>query len=740
MLTKDGAKSIKPNDACYISCGCNRTPHCLDWGENNLICYGACHSIAIYDPKEGGGGRVLITLNGHKDRVNSVRWIRGKTPHNETELVSVSADSTAIVWTLTDGTFIPSAKLIDIFNNVETFKLSSNGVCLALGLMLLPGHDVPLLACGNDDCKVHLFLGQTKLITLVGHEDWVRAVDFTTNDGDILLATGSQDTTVRLWRICKKCETMTDTGEFKQETQSINVDDTKWIVSLESILCGHEGWVYGVHWHPKIKTDSGWSQPMVLLSSSLDRTLVMWTPEPESGVWLEDVRVGELGGNTLGYYGSRFGPRGISAIGHSFQGAFHMWHKSEDKWSSGVVVGGHFGGVTDMGWETEGRYLISVSLDQTTRLHAPWINSASWHEMCRPQIHGYDMSCLAILPKFSFASGSEEKVARVFTAPQNSLQNLSVLTKLNTSFYFILESDEMPCGAAVPALGLSNKAVYSEIQEVEDDGPRHTKDEYSDVSFTAQHLKEPGSEDYLVQNSLWPEVMKLYGHGYEVFSLAASNSGDSLASACKATTQEHAKIILWNTKTWDKFQELFGHQLTITQMAFSPNDLCLLSVSRDRRWCLFERREDNMYHLTAHSDKTNSIHTRIIWTCSWTHDSKYFATGSREGKLVVWGKSDKCNVQLSTREYCAISEPLQMQEAVTAVCFSAVSIFGSDVYLMAVGNENGSIQCYRWSPLEASPWRVCYQVDQMYPLSTLYFKQCFSVIKLSKELHLLWCC
>ena len=103
------------------------------------------------------------------------------------------------------------------------------------------------------------------------------------------------------------------------------------------------------------------------------------------------------------------------------------------------------------------------------------------------------------------------------------------------------------------------------------------------------YFSEPGSEDYLVQNSLWPETMKLYGHGYEVFSLASTHSGKIVASACKATTAEHAKILLWNTEKWEKVQELEGHQLTITQMAFAPDDSQLLSVSRDRRWCLYRK-------------------------------------------------------------------------------------------------------------------------------------------------------
>lgn len=53
-------------------------------------------------------------------------------------------------------------------------------------------------------------------------------------------------------------------------------------------------------------------------------------------------------------------------------------------WRPGVVVGGHYDAVSDLAWEpTHGRYVLSVSSDQTTRLHAPWLSSPSRNQVRR---------------------------------------------------------------------------------------------------------------------------------------------------------------------------------------------------------------------------------------------------------------------------------------------------------------------------------------------------------------------
>jgi elongator complex protein 2 len=151
--------------------------------------------------------------------------------------------------------------------------------------------------------------------------------------------------------------------------------------------------------------------------------------------------------------------------------------------------------------------------------------------------------------------------------------------------------------------------------------------------FAPAVLTSPPLEEHLLQSTLWPEIMKLYGHGNEIIAVCCSNNGGLIASSCKGTTPETSAIRLWDTKTWKECGILFGHSLTVAQMAFSHNDEVLLSVSRDRAWCAYTRNHVGSYQLAA---SQNKAHARILWGCAWAHDDNFFVTVSRDKGAKVW--------------------------------------------------------------------------------------------------------
>ena len=94
----------------------------------------------------------------------------------------------------------------------------------------------------------------------------------------------------------------------------------------------------------------------------MDKSLILWTPSDEEaaaeggGIWNETVRVGEVGGNTLGFLGCAISPCGSYLVGHSFTGSLHLWRRRDGgHWEPSVVPGGHFGPVEDLDWDMDGR-------------------------------------------------------------------------------------------------------------------------------------------------------------------------------------------------------------------------------------------------------------------------------------------------------------------------------------------------------------------------------------------------
>ena len=121
-----------------------------------------------------------------------------------------------------------------------------------------------------------------------------------------------------------------------------------------------------------------------------------------------------------------------------------------------------------------------LRLDQTTRIHAALPTDKgdkesmlSWHEVGRPQVHGYELVGVVSLDPLRFITVADEKVARVFGAPRGFVQTMRALGAADLSVDEVgrsgqhitdplrkyLEQEKLPVSATVPPLGLSNKAT-----------------------------------------------------------------------------------------------------------------------------------------------------------------------------------------------------------------------------------------------------------------------------------------
>jgi elongator complex protein 2 len=629
--------------------------------------------------------KCLQTLEEHAASINVITVLK-----EQSIFLSADSDGVVCIWQ-----FEPLSKnarlkqkiklsphLIPLTAAIVTTGSSSSGLIFAIGGSR---SDIQIYAADSVDAE---FVYQTSLI---GHDAWIRSLDFTRDGDDLLMASASQDKYIRLWRFqhrqqneTKKKSLLSKTLESK--TYKVNFSGSIWTIGFEALLLGHEDWIFSAQWDPTGK--------LCLLSASADDTLAFWESDPESGIWLTTSRLGYLAatkggtsatGSVGGQYVGLWSGDGkmVASVGRT--GGWRLWaHEEGDFWKPLPAVTGHWREVNGIAWEPRGRYLLSASSDQTTRLWAETSGSTAWYEMGRPQIHGYDLNCITSLSQSQFVSGADEKLLRVFNEPVSTAKLLR-----NVCGIEIDDAKELLSTANVPVLGLSNKAVQS--KKTSDD--QQTQDLVSSEKEIS--LSIPPIEDDLARQTLWPETEKLYGHGYEISTVASSHDGSLVATACKASSVDHAVIRVYSAKGWGEIKPpLKAHSLTTTRVRFSPDDRYLVSVGRDRSVFIFKRDEasPDIYTLSLKKEKA---HSRMILDVAWIEGSPLaiFLTAGRDKMIKAWRVS-------STEIEPLLSIPSTGNDPVTAV--DSIAVAGGNEALVAVGTENGSITIYRLK-LEENP-------------------------------------
>ncbi|EIM88259.1 WD40 repeat-like protein [Stereum hirsutum FP-91666 SS1] len=756
----------------YIAASANRFHHAAVNDSSSLIVYGSGKFVALWDTEDPSDRGVYSTLVGHTGLVTCLKFIDGPQGrlvsaddtgnvriwrregtkfkstlnvqahsksisalgYHEGCLVTGASDSSIKVWQLGPD---------DDLKEVQTISLK-NKYPLSVELDFLPGTKARVLAIGTTSPSIQIYTrSEDQFVlsaTLSGHEDWVRSLSFrpplTSQDSAVrsdplILASGAQDSTIRLWNIepfsAQKSDRPDNQGKpqltdelldafeaslgesnaeeggrqisLKKHVLTITGDDgspQQFSVTFDALLVGHEAGVTSLSWRPDLSSSSstnGSSPPLTLLSTSTDSSLILWSPSPilttpnqpteTTTIWVNRQRFGDVGGQRLGgFVGGIWARSGKEALAWGWAGGWRRWRADEssgaggaaEMWTEVGAVTGHAGPVRGISWAPNGEYLASTGIDQTTRIHGAipsllpaGTKAVAWHELARPQVHGYDLVGVAFIDVLKLVSVADEKVARVFEGPRAFVKTVKGLDVADLG----VDEADRPVGASVPPLGLSNKATNdTNAQPFTFDG----EDE---------HLRRP-FEGELAAMTLWPEIEKVFGHGYESITVSISNSRKLMATACRATTAKHAVVRLYDTEKFHSVGEpLEGHALTVTRIAFSPDDRHVLTVSRDRTWRLFRVKEEGVGYVPVAADKS---HTRIIWDCSWSPQGDIFATASRDKTVKIWTLKETTDAEKWTA-----TATIKLKEAATAVAF------GKDhdsQRVLAVGLETGHIHIY----------------------------------------------
>ena len=672
---------------------------CQSTGKKLLVTGSVDRTVRIWRSSTTDARQFVLaqTLEGHTGSVNAVAVA------DSTNLVaSGAADGSVRLWRISDGG--ANAELVQSINMKPRFF----PMTLSLSRLQTDGKEGPVvLAIAGTTNIVQIFVSENNTTipgfkicaTLWGHEAWVRSLSFTNDKqsktGDLLLASASQDKYIRLWRLHRgeavqaapADETDPMLGGMEptltNKAHEFEAAGSKFTITFEALLFGNEDWIYTTAWNPNPKRQQ-------LLSASADNTLTIWEQDSVSGVWVSMERMGEISvqkgsttatGSTGGFWIGLWSPDGTQVVSLGRTGSWRSWRHDvgADIWVQTLGISGHVRSVNSVQWEPSGGYLLSTSADQTTRLHAQWLRKelGSWHEFARPQIHGYDLNCVDIVGPARFVSGADEKLLRVFNEPKQIAQLLERLSGFQQS------TEALPDTAQMPVLGLSNQATGEETPLEDDD---ESSAQTGNVQASLAESNEPPLEDQLARYTLWPEHEKLYGHGYEISAVAVSHDHTLIATACKASSLDHAVIRLYDTSDWHEIRPpLTAHSLTITSLCFSGDDRYLVSVGRDRQWAVFQRNEQDQSSFSLLQPNPKG-HSRMILDASWAPvtDKPVFATAGRDKSVKVWRLEERSFVCQST---------ISLQSSVTAISFLPAVQDGS--FLLAVGEDSGELSIYQ---------------------------------------------
>jgi WD40 repeat protein/serine/threonine protein kinase len=192
------------------------------------------------------------------------------------------------------------------------------------------------------------------------------------------------------------------------------------------------------------------------------------------------------------------------------------------------------------------------------------------------------------------------------------------------------------------------------------------------LELLSHHIPAVGQPDLreFAWHWLWgqchSEVRSFVGHTDEVFSVAFSPDGKTLATASKDGTAR-----TWDVATGNPRHTLAGHTAEVICVAFSPDGTRLVTGSEDRQLIIWDSNTgESLFTLAGHEDH--------ILAVAFSPDGRQLASGGRDDCVRLWDLETRLPLRV-------LDDPLQHVRSIR---------YSPDGRVLAACDEAGLI--HRW--------------------------------------------